>query len=110
MALLSVTYTTRKMAPRKSGNQASRSSLRVAKARSLRPVGDSKATLSKELAVPPANLTTKCMSPPTQVSRRSRSPELQDASKVPRLDKPWVMYDLSGKPFVINPVAPGMVD
>ena len=93
--------------------QASRSSLRVATVLSLKgtePVPPS--------SIPPTS-STRVRSKRTSTTVASRAcpspgPESDeddvedDASHVPRLDKPWVMYDLSGKAFTVNPVPSGM--
>ena len=93
--------------------QASRSSLRVATVLSL------KATESVRPSSVLSTASTRVRSKPTSArieSRASPSPDpvsdeddvRDDASHVPRLDKPWVMYDLSGKAFTVNPVPSGM--
>ena len=87
--------------PRHARNvQASRSSLRVATVRSLQGA-PAKSSYNASTPAPPSRST----SPSSSESDQDEIEE--DASRVPRLDKAWVIYDLSGKAFTVNPVPSG---
>ena len=92
--------------PKKS--QPSRSSLRVAQARSLSSIQTGDGSDRSEVVAKRGRSKAKRRSPSVSTGR-SLSPKQHDASSVPRLDRPWVMYDLAGKSFVVNPMGPGTV-
>lgn len=92
-------------------SQPSRSSLRVATVRSLKVAAQSGDTSSRvkvtkrprsPRSVPSKPSTTRAPSPCPALG----SPKGDSPSHVPRLDRSWVIYDLSGQPFVVNPARP----
>ena len=97
------------MARRGSSHRPSRSSLRVAQARSLEITRVDDAISTPRVVTKPVPSTAKETLTSESTGALPRSSEPVDLTSIPRLDRPWVMYDLAGKPFVINPLSPGRV-
>lgn len=96
-------------------SQPSRSSLRVATVRSLKDGAQSCDTSSTgKVKKPPRTgpavsiASKQSAAPPPLVDPAIDVPKGQSLSNVPRLDRPWVIYDLSGKSFIVKPSRAGI--
>ena len=95
---------------------AQRSSLRVATAHSLdldlagsASCDGTTGTGRRASALGHGHSTSPVPMPPSPTAGNlpERDNTVSDLSTVPRLDRPWVMYDMAGRPFMINPVESG---